>query len=380
MKPFYLRRRVLLATAAALAAAGVALATINGGDKPAKGAGARATAEDVLQLAAGDTALAQRGPIQRRVDITGTLEAVNQTIITAPVEAEVAEVLLRPGMEVKKGQVLLRFSTTDLRLRLAQQQAQVDAAKAQLQLATTTYEQQKALLARQFISQNAFDNAQSTLSSARSQLKAAEAAYALAREHLDDAAVRAPFNARLAERRVEPGQRVGPNTPLLRLVDTSELELTAAVAGNQVALVSEGQTVQLHIEGMEDKPVSGTVARIAPAADPASRRIPVYVRIANGRGLLRAGLFAHGRITVDAGAELVSVPEAAVHRDSNAPAWVWVVRNGRLQRQVITTGSTDDERRLVAVVQGLQAGERVLTVPGSAFREGQPVTVPSTAR
>lgn len=380
MKPFYLRRRVLLATAAALAAAGVALATINGGDKPAKGAGARATAEDVLQLAAGDTALAQRGPIQRRVDITGTLEAVNQTIITAPVEAEVAEVLLRPGMEVKKGQVLLRFSTTDLRLRLAQQQAQVDAAKAQLQLATTTYEQQKALLARQFISQNAFDNAQSTLSSARSQLKAAEAAYALAREHLDDAAVRAPFNARLAERRVEPGQRVGPNTPLLRLVDTSELELTAAVAGNQVALVSEGQTVQLHIEGMEDKPVSGTVARIAPAADPASRRIPVYVRIANGRGQLRAGLFAHGRITVDAGAELVSVPEAAVHRDSNAPAWVWVVRNGRLQRQVITTGSTDDERRLVAVVQGLQAGERVLTVPGSAFREGQPVTVPSTAR
>lgn len=379
MKPFYRRRRVLLTALAALVAGGLAVAAMQKHDTPVAGKTAAEAAPVALQLGQSDAAQADRGVIRRRVNITGSLEAINQTVITAPVEAEVAEVRVRPGMDVSRGDVVLRFSTTDLELRLAQAQAQVDGARAQLQLASTTFEQQKALLAQQFISQNAFDNAQSALDSARSQLKAAQAAQALAREHVNDAAVRAPFKARVAERLVEPGQRVGPNTPLLRLVDTSQLELSAALAGNEVALVREGQPVELYIEGMDGHRVTGVVSRISPAADATTRRVPVYIRVDNGHGTLRAGLFAHGRITVDS-AETVRIPEAAINGSVRGQQWVWRVRDGRLHKQSVITGSTDDDARLVAVLQGLQAGDTVLTVPGAQFRDGQPVQLAGKPR
>lgn len=369
MKPFT-RRRCLLTGLAALAAAGIAIAALSDKDKPVS---QTPPAQQALELGRADVARASMGALTRRVEVTGTLEAVNQTTITAPVEAEVAEVRVRPGDAVKKGEVLLRFSTTNLQLRLKQQQAQVDGARAQLQLATTTYEQQKALLQQQYISQNAFQNAESTLTSARSALRAAEAQMALAREQVNDAAVHAPFAARVAERRVEPGQRVGPNTPLLRLVDTAELELAAAVAGADIPVIRQGQSVTLFVEGLDEKSIQGTVSRIAPAADSASRRVPVYIRVDNPAGGLQAGLFARGQITVSSAPNVISVPSAALRRSPDGHSWVWKISNERLHKQAVVSGSADDATQRVAVLQGLAANELVLLVPGEDFTEGQAV-------
>lgn len=320
MKANLLRKRWLLLTLAALASAGLAIAALQ--DKGSAPAAQRAgtPAPALLQLAPGDIAVARQGTIERRIDITWTLGAINQTMVTAPVEAEIAEVRVRPGMSVNKGEILLRFATTDLQLRANQAQAQVDAARAQLQLARSTFEQQKALLQQQFISQNAFQNAESALASAQSQLRAAEAQAALASKQVGDASVRAPFSARVAERRVEPGQRVGPNTPLLSLVDTRELELEADLAGVDIGAVREGQTVELFVEGRDGEAVSGVVARIAPAANSTSRRIPVYIRVNNPQGGLQAGLFARGQITVSSAPNVISVPAAAVRRAPTAAA------------------------------------------------------------
>lgn len=377
MIPFCRRRRAWVIAGAALILAGIAFAALIP-NKEQKTADTAAVPALVLELAPGDITQASKGPFTHTIAITGTLEAVNQTTITAPVEAEVAEVRVRPGVKVKKGDVLLRFSTRDLQLRLTQQQAQVDSARAQLQLAKTTYEQQKALLQQQFISKNAFQNAESALTSAQSQLKAAEAQRALAGQQVENAAIHAPFTAWVAERRVEPGQRVGPNTPLLKLVDTSELELMAAVAGQDVAAIREGQLVDLFIEGHDDKAVAATVVRIAPAADAASRRIPVYIRINNPAGGLQAGLFAHGQIIVSSQNALLSVPSEAVHKEANGQSWVWRITGQRLHKQAVITGSIDKAARRTAILKGLTADDQVLTVPGDSFEEGQAIKLGTT--
>lgn len=328
-----------------------------------------------LQLSAGDVAQVKSSSLVNQIEITGTLEALKQTQINAPVDAEVAEVLVRPGMPVKQGDVLLRFNGSDLSLRLNQQKAQVDSAQAQLNLAQSTYAQQKALLQQQFISKTAFDNAANALSTAQAQLKVSQAQLALAQKQLNDAVVRAPFAAQIAQRFVEPGQRVAPNSPLFKLVDPRELELSAAVASDEVGRIAIGQAVELRVEGMEDKPVTGTVTRIAPAADSASRRVPIYVHINNADAQLRAGLFAHGTIAIQADAARLAIPDMAIHKEPSAPAWVWLVENNRLKRRNIVTGTHDNRSQKTAVTEGLALNDWVLIVPGNEFTEGQPVAL-----
>lgn len=325
-----------------------------------------------LELGRADYGRVRAEPIVTRIDITGTLEAINQTTLTSAVEAEIAAVLVRPGMAVNQGQVVVEFSTTDLQLRLNQQLAQLEAARAQLRLARTTHEQQRALLQQHFISENAFQVSQNNLANAQAQVKANESLAALARQHVKDAVVRAPFDAQVAERMVDPGQRVMPNSPLLRIVDPRELELESAVASNEIGRVQIGQPVELRVEG-EDKTIAGSVIRIAPSADAASRRVPVFIRVINADGALRSGLFARGNITVAQSAPVATVPIAAIQRDSAGRSTVWVVSGQRLRKQIVTVGPIDSVTQRVAVLRGLNEGDVVIIIPGADLREGQAV-------
>lgn len=342
--------------------------------KPASAPASSKTAAP-LQLSAGDVAQVKSSSLVNQIEITGTLEALKQTQINAPVDAEVAEILVRPGMPVKQGDVLLRFNTSDLSLRLNQQKAQVDSAQAQLNLAQSTYAQQKTLLQQQFISKTAFDNAANALATAQAQLKVTQAQLALAQKQVNDAVVRAPFAAQVAQRFVEPGQRVAPNSPLFKLVDPRELELSASVSSDEIGRITIGQAVELRVEGMDNKPVTGTVARIAPAADSASRRVPIYAHINNADAQLRAGLFAHGTIAIQADAARLAIPDMAIHKESSGPAWVWLVENSRLKRRNIVTGTHDNSSQKTAVMEGLALNDWVLIVPGNDFTEGQLVAL-----
>lgn len=332
---------------------------------------------NLVQLGHGDVAQAVVQTLNSRVEVTGTLEALKQTQINAVIDAEISDVLVRPGMTVKQGDVLVRFSTTDVQLRVNQQKAQLDSAKAQLQVAESSFNQQKALLQDKFISKNAYDNSATNLANAQAQVKVAEAQLALAQQQVNDAVARAPFSGVIADRMVEPGQRVAPHTPLLKLVDNHELELSAAIANQEVGRVQVGQAVQLTVEGFENQPVSGEVVRVAPAADGVSRRIPVFVRVANVNGQLRSGLFAHGTITTKTEAASLSIPVAAIHQSANQSNWVWLVQNNRLVRRPVVTALRDEAAQRVAISSGLAANDWVLTVPGNEFIEGQAVALPA---
>lgn len=349
--------------------------TLSACEKPA--APSSKSDANVVQLGQGDVAQAVVQTLNSRVEVTGSLEALKQTQINAVIDAEISDVLVRPGMTVKQGDVLVRFSTTDVQLRVNQQKAQLDSAKAQLQVAESSFNQQKALLQDKFISKNAYDNSATNLANAQAQVKVAEAQLALAQQQVNDAVARAPFSGVIADRMVEPGQRVAPHTPLLKLVDNHELELSAAIANQDVGRVQVGQAVQLTVEGFENQPVSGEVVRVAPAADGVSRRIPVFIRVANVNGQLRSGLFAHGSITTKTEAASLSIPVAAIHQSANQSSWVWLVQNNRLVRRPVVTALRDEAAQRVAISSGLAANDWVLTVPGNEFIEGQAIALPA---
>lgn len=301
--------------------------------------------------------------------ISGTLEAVRQATVRAKVSAQVQRVDVREGDAVRAGQPLAQLDTTELQQRLAQQVGALEAAKAQLALAEKTRLNNEHLLKQHFISQSAFDNAESGYQSALGTLKSAQAQVDLARQALADASVVAPIAGFVAKRNVQAGDKVTVDAPIATIVDLSTLELTALVATSDIPRVKVGQTVEMQIEGLADRALEGRVARINPAAEPGSRAIAVTIALANQDSALRAGVFGNGRIRVAPSAPMLTLPIAAI-RSEGSESFVWTLADGKLAKRRVQLGQRDELGGVVQVLQGVAPGAQVLAGKYDNLKDG----------
>lgn len=332
-----------------------------------------------LLLAAGDVAVAERLELSRQLDITGELRAVHSAVVKARVAAEVQELGVREGDRVSAGQVLGRLDASEYRLKLRQAEQQAAQARAQLDIAERALASNRSLVEQGFISRNALDTSVSNAAAARAALQAARAAADLGRKAEADTVLRAPIAGFVAQRLVQPGERVPVDARLIEIVDLSRLEIEAAVAPEEVGRVRIGAAAELRVDGI-DAPVTARVARINPAAQSGTRSVLVYLDVAAQPGL-RQGLFASGRITLER-RTVLTIPEDAVRIDQARPR-VLQVDGGRVVERIVTLGlrglSPGRQEPFVEVTEGLAQGSRLLRASVGAVREGTPVRLAGDA-
>lgn len=371
--PSQFNRKAIAVGAAVLLGAGLLLP----GKNPA-GAGPAATVNTVVELSPADVATVQTQTLTQRIPLSGTLQAMNQTTLSAEVEAVVAEVLVRPGDAVRKGQVLLRFDQRDIQERVKTQEAQLASAKAQLELARSSYQRSQDLLKQNYVSQNSFDTAGQSLKSAEAGVEAAQAQLAIARKALQSSEVRAPFSAYVSERLVQPGQRVGMVARLVSLVDLAHLELEGQVPVAYVPRLKLGQSIRFQAEGFDQREFKGQLVRLNPAASTGSRTLPVYAEVHNPDGALKAGMFVSGDLSLNEATNALVLNSAAVRQDGGSN-YVLVIRNNKLVRQEVLLGLRDDKQGLVQIQNGLAMGEQAVLAKLSRVAAGQTVKVQAKA-
>ncbi len=326
-----------------------------------------------LELGPADVTVARQRELVRQLDITGELRAVNSAVVKARVAAEVQELGVREGDPVEAGQVLGRLDASEYRLRLRQAEQQAAQARAQLDIAERALSSNRSLVEQGFISRNALDTSVSNAAAARAALQAARATADLSRKAEADTVLRAPIAGFVAQRLVQPGERVPVDARLIEIVDLSQLEIEAAVAPEEVGRVRVGAEAELRVDGL-DAPVKARVVRINPAAQAGTRSVLVYLDVEPQPGL-RQGLFASGRIAVERKTAL-SIPEDAVRIDQARPR-VLEVANGRVVVRIVSLGlrgtAADSSEPLVEVTEGIDAGSTLLRASVGAVREGTAV-------
>lgn len=311
--------------------------------------------------------------LQRLVRVTGTTQPAQQSQIASQSSGRVQDVRVRPGDRVAAGDILVQVDVEQLELTVELQRSNAAATQSQLELAQANYERQVALVDRGAATSASLDQARTQVESLRAQAAALADQVKSAELSLSQATVTAPFAGVISDRNVEPGQFVSMGTPLVSIVDLSEVELVGqapVVAATQIAV---GQEVEVTVDGLSGETFIGTVERINPVATAGARTVPVYITLDNADGHLIGGMFAIGQIIVDEAENAIGMPSDAVLEDREG-RHVFVIENDTVVRRAVTLGNSW-RGNVVEITEGLSAGEIAVTAPLAGLTAGDLVTL-----
>ncbi len=363
------RRKVwLLAGLAVLVVAGGGAAVMASRQgKPAEAA-VKKDERAPLEFRSGDVVKLQPARLAVELAVPGSIQAVSQATVRSKLSAEVKKVLVREGDKVAAGQVVAEFDTAQLRAQLAERTATLASARAQLATTERTRLANAQLVKQNFISQNAFDTADSAHQAQLALVAAAQAQVEQTQIMLGDSVVKAPIAGMVSKRYVQPGEKLAFDAPMLGIVDLAQLEVQAQMPVADVPQIRKGMQTEVEIEGMGARRFPGRVERINPATEPGTRTVNIYVSLPNDDAL-KAGMFARVVLETISESELPALPMSAV-RSEGQQSFVWVIADGKLVRRDVAVGRRDERAQRVEITSGLSAGDVVLASKFDNLKDG----------
>lgn len=324
-----------------------------------------------ISLGPSDVATAVRATLSSGVPVSGSLEPKVNITVGAPMAEQVVETFVEEGQRVEQGQPLLRFKDEVVRATANSAQADVATQRMQVTIAVAESTRAEALLREGAIAPRDRDNAVLAVNAARGRLALSEAQLASAEDRLATSTVRAPAAGVVSKRYLQAGDRVDMGKPVVDIVDTRVLQLTASVPVEFVGSLAVGRAVTLQAAQLDSTRITGRISRINPTADEATRQVRIYVDIPNAGGRLMGGIFVSGRVLVREAPGAVAVPRSALRTEGDARTpVVYVIAGGTVRKRVVSVGVTDEDRGLVQITSGVQAGEVVVVGPVEGLAEG----------
>lgn len=292
------------------------------------------------------------------VQAVGTLTARDSVILRAEVAGRITGLGFVEGQAVKQGQLLVQLDDSMAK-------AQLQQARANLQLAASQHKRAQQLSKQGFISAQAQDESGSRYAVQQAEL-------ALAQVQLDKTAIRAPFDGIAGLKTISVGDYVSPGSELLNVEAVNSLSVDFSIPEQNIAGLELGMPVSLRFDAFSGQVRTGQLTAISPAVDAAARTIRLRALVDNQDGTLRPGLFA--RVTLQLGAEqALMVPETAL-APASQQQFIYIVNDGKVSRREVTIGVRRD-----AWVQvrgdNLRAGDAVVVSGLQKISDGSPVDV-----
>lgn len=313
--------------------------------------------EDKPEAVPVEVALVSKRPISASYSGTANLEAPAEAQVVAKTSGVMVQLLAEEGDNVRAGQVLARIDPEKTRLEVQRQQATVNKL-------ANNYRRSQELLAQKLVSAEASDQIRYDLESARASLE-------LTKLELSYTNITAPISGVIAQRMVKPGNLIGLNAPVFRIVDNSRLEAVLNVPERELGKLRVGMPVRMGVDAMTGRAFDGVIDRLSPVVDAGSGTFRVVCAFRGGDNL-SPGMFGRIQIIYDQRDNALTVPRTALLEGDSETA-LYVVRDNKAVKVPVQVGFINGE--IAEILSGVREGERTITAGKVAVRDGTLVEV-----
>lgn len=302
-----------------------------------------------------DLAVAAEAVAPDVLTLTGTIAADQRSEVTADTQGKVVAVLVERGQRVKMGDPVVRLDVRTAALSAREANANLEAARAQKQLAEEECKRTQTLLDKGAITRSEYDRQATQCTSTLQQVSAAQARADMITKSISDGLVRAPFDGQVTEKSIAPGEWVAPGRTLFTLVDDDPLRIELSVPEAAVRAIQKGQKVELSAVAQPGKTYGATVSRVG--GEVGKTRALIVEATLDPQKDLVPGMFAEARLTIGETPRPTVPKEAVVQRGK---LWhAFVVVKGELQDHIVQIAPSADPAK-VAILQGLNKGDKVV--------------------
>jgi RND family efflux transporter MFP subunit len=322
------------------------------------------------------------------LNASGYAVAQRKAAVASKITGRLVSLLVEEGQPIKKGQVIARLESDDTLASRNQAmanrrvaEANLEEVRAELKVATITYDRNKRLLERQIISRSEYDNAEARYKRAQAAVAAAVAALQVsaaalqgATVALDYSLIRAPFDAVVLTKNADIGDIVTPlgaasnaKAAVVTIADMNSLQVEADVSESNLGLIKAGQPCEIQLDAIPDSRFPGVIHMIVPTADRSKASVMVKVRF----------LRPDPRILPEMSAKIAFLSRpvkgeeeqarTAVHRlalvKRGPQQALLVLQDDHVKETAVRTGETFGD--MIEILSGVKAGERVVLKPGS---------------
>lgn len=280
------------------------------------------------------------------IDVQGSVDARENVNVTTRVPGVVTAIFVKEGQQVSKGQTLAQVDDQVMRANVAELRTQMD-------LANTLFEKQKNLWSQKIGSEVQYLNA-------KNQKESLERKMATLQDQLSQTRIIAPISGTVDAVIAKLGDNAAPGLPAFRVVNTSNLKVTASVAEKYAGLLKTGDRVILSFPDI-NREIRANIGFASRTIDPLSRTIQIEVPLKPDNAL-RPNMIAHIKIVDYTANNAIVIPVSVIQYSSGKPyVMIAEAKNGKLasQRRTIDLGRTYNDK--AEIKNGLNKGDKIIT-------------------
>ncbi|SDR75180.1 RND family efflux transporter, MFP subunit [Gillisia sp. Hel1_33_143] len=308
--------------------------------------------------------LAKKEVFNHYLELQGSVETKQNLVINAEIGGILNKVYVKEGDKVTKGQLLARIDDGGMSQQLAQLQTQADLAK-------TTFERQKRLWDQKIGSEIQFLQAKSNYEgqvSAVNQMKSQVAR----------STIIAPFSGIIDDVITEAGSVVSPGqTPILRIVNLSDMYIQTDVPENYISDVTKGKEVKVTFPVL-GKSIDTKIRQTGNFINPDNRTFKVEIEVPNKEKEIKPNLTARLKINDYTSEEALLIPQSIISENAEGEQYIYILENVEgekavAKQQIIKTGKTQGD--VIEVLEGVKDGDQIIKEGARSVKDGQTVKI-----
>jgi membrane fusion protein, multidrug efflux system len=291
------------------------------------------------------------------INSSGTLIPDEQVDLSFEASGKLITIHFNEGTRVSRGQLLAKINDRPL-------QAQLQKLQAQQKLAEEREFRQKSLLSRDAISQESYDQVVTELASIQADIMLIQA-------RISETELKAPFDGVIGLRHVSEGAFVNPSTQIARLIKNNPLKVEFAIPERYSGEIRTGFPIRFFLDGVADT-LRGSVYAVDPNVDIRTRNVVVRARYSNPDERIKPGRFVSIQLEMNSVDNAISIPSESLIPEMEGDK-VFVLRSGKAHQVGVKTGLRTE--REIQIVEGLSAGDTLLTSGILQLRQGIPIQI-----